>query len=37
VVFAWRDRAEFVIPAETVARIDRANREARAQYLRELA
>jgi cytochrome o ubiquinol oxidase subunit 1 len=37
VVFAWRDRAEFVIPAETVARIDRANREARAEYLRELA
>src|SRR5262249_15456017 len=37
VVFAWRDHAEFVIPAEAVARIDRANREARAQYLRELA
>ena len=26
VVFAWRDRAEYVIPAEEVARIDRANR-----------
>jgi cytochrome o ubiquinol oxidase subunit 1 len=37
VVFAWRDRTEFVIPAEEVARIDRANREARAEYLRELA
>ena len=37
VVFAWRDHTEFVIPAETVARIDRANREARAEYLRELA
>jgi cytochrome o ubiquinol oxidase subunit 1 len=29
VVFAWRDRVEYVIPAETVARIDRANRNAR--------
>jgi cytochrome o ubiquinol oxidase subunit I len=37
VVFAWRDHSEFVIPAEEVARIDRSNREARAQYLRELA
>jgi cytochrome o ubiquinol oxidase subunit I len=37
VAFAWRDRAEFVIPADEVARIDRANREARAEYLRELA
>jgi cytochrome o ubiquinol oxidase subunit I len=37
VVFAWRDRTEFVIPADEVARIDRANREARAEYLRELA
>jgi len=37
VVFAWRDHPEFVIPAEDVARMDRANREARAQYLRELA
>jgi cytochrome o ubiquinol oxidase subunit 1 len=37
VVFAWRDYPEFVVPAEEVARIDRANREARAEYLRELA
>ena len=36
VVFAWRDVAEFEIPAEEVARIDRANRQARAEYLREL-
>jgi len=36
VVFAWRDVAEFEIPADEVARIDRANREARAEYLREL-
>jgi cytochrome o ubiquinol oxidase subunit 1 len=35
VVFAWRDHPEFLIPAEEVARIDRANREARADYLRE--
>ena len=37
VVFAWRDVSEFVIPAEEVARVDRANREARAAYLHELA
>ena len=37
VVFAWRDVAEFEIPAEEVGRIDRANREARAGYLRGLA
>jgi len=37
VIFAWRDHPEFVIPAEEVARLDRANREARAGYLRELA
>jgi len=37
VVFAWRDVAEFEIPAEEVARIDRANRQARAEYLREPA
>ncbi|HTV52291.1 MAG TPA: cytochrome o ubiquinol oxidase subunit I [Steroidobacteraceae bacterium] len=37
VVFAWRDRTEYVIPAEEVARIDRANRQARAGYLRGLA
>jgi cytochrome o ubiquinol oxidase subunit 1 len=29
VVFAWRDRTEYEIPAEEVARIDRANRRAR--------
>jgi cytochrome o ubiquinol oxidase subunit 1 len=37
VVFAWRDVAEFEIPAEEVARIDRANRQARADRLREPA
>jgi cytochrome o ubiquinol oxidase subunit I len=36
VAFAWRDRAEFVIPADEVARIDRANRQSRAEYLRQL-
>jgi len=36
VVFAWRDVAEFEIPAEEVARIDRANRQARADSLHEL-
>ena len=34
VVFAWRDVAEFEIPADEVARIDRANRQARADQLR---
>jgi cytochrome o ubiquinol oxidase subunit 1 len=29
VVFAWRGRAEYIIPADVVARIDRANRTAR--------
>jgi cytochrome o ubiquinol oxidase subunit 1 len=33
VVFAWRDQDEYVIPAETVARIDRANRSARSAAL----
>jgi cytochrome o ubiquinol oxidase subunit 1 len=33
VVFAWRDRHEDIIPAELVARIDRANRNARGQAL----
>jgi cytochrome o ubiquinol oxidase subunit 1 len=33
VVFAWRDRVEYTIPAEEVARIDRANRSARSQVL----
>jgi cytochrome o ubiquinol oxidase subunit 1 len=37
VVFAWRDVAEFEIPADEVARIDRANRQARADELREVA
>ena len=31
VVFAWRDRTEYEIPADEVARIDRANRLARSQ------
>jgi cytochrome o ubiquinol oxidase subunit 1 len=34
VVFAWRDVHETEIPAEEVARIDRANRAARAAALR---
>ncbi|MGO8914974.1 MAG: cytochrome o ubiquinol oxidase subunit I [Stellaceae bacterium] len=34
--FAWRDQDEYVIPAETVARIDRANRSARSQALARL-
>ncbi len=33
VVFAWRDVDEYIIPAETVARIDRANRSARSEAL----
>src|ERR1700729_2795 len=33
VVFAWRDRTEYEIPAEEVARIDRANRQARGEAL----
>ena len=33
VVFAWRDRVEYLIPADEVARIDRANREARGEAL----
>jgi cytochrome o ubiquinol oxidase subunit 1 len=36
VVFAWRDRNEDIIPAETVARIDRANRSARGAALARL-
>jgi len=31
VVFAWRDRDEYTIPAATVARIDQTNRDARLQ------
>jgi cytochrome o ubiquinol oxidase subunit 1 len=33
VVFAWRDVDEYIIPAETVARIDQANRSARSAAL----
>ena len=33
VVFAWRDQHEELIPADTVARIDRANRSARSAAL----
>jgi cytochrome o ubiquinol oxidase subunit 1 len=35
VVFAWRDLSEAVIPAETVAKIDRENRASRAKALAE--
>jgi len=37
VVFAWRDVHEFEVPAEEVARIDRARRAARAAVLAQLA
>ncbi|MDB5394531.1 MAG: Cytochrome ubiquinol oxidase subunit [Rhodospirillales bacterium] len=33
VVFAWRDRHEDIIPADVIARIDRANRSARGEAL----
>jgi cytochrome o ubiquinol oxidase subunit 1 len=33
VVFAWRDRVEYIIPADEVARIDRLNRSARSEAL----
>jgi cytochrome o ubiquinol oxidase subunit 1 len=36
VVFAWRDRTEYTIPADEVARIDRVNRLARSQSLAAL-
>jgi cytochrome o ubiquinol oxidase subunit 1 len=36
VVFAWRDVSETELPAEEVARIDRANREARTAALRRI-
>ena len=36
VIFAWRDRVEYEIPAETVARFDRANRATRAEALASL-
>ena len=35
VAFAWRDRAEYEVPAEEVARIDRARRDAREKWLHE--
>jgi cytochrome o ubiquinol oxidase subunit I len=37
VVFAWRDRHEDIIPAEAVARADRANRRVRSEALAGLA
>ena len=37
VVFAWRREEEYVIPVEEVARIDRANRSARAHALARVA
>jgi cytochrome o ubiquinol oxidase subunit 1 len=36
VVFAWRDRTEYVVEADEVARIDRANRRARGARLAQL-
>ncbi|MBS0360613.1 MAG: cytochrome o ubiquinol oxidase subunit I, partial [Proteobacteria bacterium] len=36
VVFAWRDVHEFEVPAEEVARIDRARRAARDAFLEQL-
>ena len=36
VVFAWRDVGEYIIPADDVARIDRANRRARTAALARL-
>jgi cytochrome o ubiquinol oxidase subunit I len=36
VVFAWRDEEEHIIPADEVARLDRANRAARSQALSRL-
>jgi cytochrome o ubiquinol oxidase subunit 1 len=37
VVFAWRDRVEYVIPADEVARIDRANRRRRGEVMARAA
>jgi cytochrome o ubiquinol oxidase subunit 1 len=37
VVFAWRDRVEYVIPADEVARIDRANRSRRGEVMARAA
>ena len=36
VVFAWRDQAEYIVPAATVAAMDRRNRTARADALARL-
>ena len=36
VVFAWRDRVEYAIPAEEVAQIDGANRRSRARRIAQL-
>jgi len=36
VVFAWRDKVEYIIPADVVARLDRANRSARSGALAQL-
>jgi cytochrome o ubiquinol oxidase subunit 1 len=36
VVFAWRDKVEYIIPAATVACIDRANRSARGEVLADM-
>jgi cytochrome o ubiquinol oxidase subunit I len=33
IVFAWRDRVEYIIPAKVIARLDRANRSARGETL----
>ena len=33
VVFAWRDQDEYIIPAEEVARVDRANRASRTEMI----
>jgi cytochrome o ubiquinol oxidase subunit 1 len=35
--FAWRDVVEYAIPAEEVARLDRARRRAREQWLAQHA
>jgi cytochrome o ubiquinol oxidase subunit 1 len=36
VVFAWRNRDEYIIPANEIARIDQANRAARSAALTQL-
>jgi cytochrome o ubiquinol oxidase subunit I len=35
--FAWRDVEELVVPAEEVARLDRARRQAREEWLAQHA